>query len=437
MTRLPASFVLRYFFLPLCIFILSSQPAFSGLNTTKRLFILQKNHAGLVEYDLKNFGAVKIVKLPKEALDQDCKIIVNHPGQILVYNFPNGERQRPAKYWLWDGKESRVVEAKELSTCKDCNEGGYGLPRFLLAADGRDLFRYETPMDTIRNEDKNGYEVPVVKTTFQLNQTDLDEKNGKEILKSELPDCTCNTGACTETCPVGYVFSPLGVIEDFFFVTYWVPGQIGSTYLSTYIFQKKEKKWIRGKLDQLCEDILDAADHGDIIVETLPDGGCCGWDNSSSDTTFVRKNGRRVTIYDEYKKYGNADYDVSFFSADAQISPDLSMVAHTIASTMKPEERAEEIHLSANVSLDRKIPPEEALRLKKIIEQHPVVEIISLGDSPRKPIEIQKASLIGWLNAREILIFKEKKLIVVDAQKGKQVAILPVDVEKAEHVFLR
>ena len=116
MTRLPASFVLRYFFLPLCIFILSSQPAFSGLNTTKRLFILQKNHAGLVEYDLKNFGAVKIVKLPKEALDQDCKIIVNHPGQILVYNFQHGERQRPAKYWLWDGKESRVVEVKELST---------------------------------------------------------------------------------------------------------------------------------------------------------------------------------------------------------------------------------------------------------------------------------------------------------------------------------
>ena len=113
------------------------------------------------------------------------------------------------------------------------------------------------------------------------------------------------------------------------------------------------------------------------------------------------------------------------------------MVAHTIASTMKPEERAEEIHLSADVGPNRKILPEEVLRLKKIIEQHPVVEIISLGDSPRKPIEIQKASLIGWLNAREILIFKEKKLIVVDAQKGKQVAILPVDVEKAEHVFLR
>ncbi|MBI2458403.1 MAG: hypothetical protein HYV46_20030, partial [candidate division NC10 bacterium] len=52
-------------------------------------------------------------------------------------------------------------------------------------------------------------------------------------------------------------------------------------------------------------------------------------------------------------------------------------------------------------------------------------------------LSIQKATLIGWLSHKELLILKDKKLHIVDAQDGKPIRTLPLSVDRAEYVFLR
>jgi len=70
-----------------------------------------------------------------------------------------------------------------------------------------------------------------------------------------------------------------------------------------------------------------------VMVEAIPDKGCCGWSNVSNDQTLVLVNGKTRTIFDELETYKNADYDVSFYTSNAKLSPELGSVAMTIVST--------------------------------------------------------------------------------------------------------
>ena len=431
----------RYLLVFICMSFWVTPPLFGASDRVKHLFVLQKTRSSLVEYSLTDFRELRSIKLPDDAFNEGFKphgeINVNGSGQVLMYLYPPHRGLRPREYWFGDGEKSRIIPPEASLHRDDFDQDDYGSSRPLLSADGKSLFWFETAMKVRRQIDKGGYMIPEVDALFQVKQSSL--KDGKKIplLEKMLPPCICETGVCTETCAVGQLWSPSDIVDDFFFVTYWVPGQLGSTYQSTYLFQKDPDKWAGKKLDQPCEVILDARNNGAMLVETVPDGGCCGWENESNDLTYIRHRERRTEIFDEGKKYNNSEYDVSFFSANARISPDLSMVAHTIASTMAAEAKEDQFRFSSSIEQTRKIRPEEASRLKQMINRHPVVEILALGASVRKLTEIDKATLIGWLNEREILIFCEKKLAVVNVQKGKQVNILPITTEKAENVFLR
>ena len=438
----PSRLYLRHLLLAfICMFFGAAPPLFGASDGGKHLFVLQKTRGALVEYALTDFHELRSIKVPDEAFNEVFKphgeINVNGSGQVLMSIYPPHQGLRPLEYWFGNGQKSQIMPPDASLHRDDYDQDGYGLPRPLLSADGKSLFWFETAMKVRRQIDRGGYKVPEVEAVFQVKQYSLKEGKKIPILKNVLPPCTCNTGVCTETCAVGQLWSPSDIVNDFFFVTYWVPGQIGSTYQSTSLFQKDQDKWAGKKLDRPCEVILDARNHGAMLVEAVPDGGCCGWENESSDLTYVRRSGRRTGIFDEVKKYDNSAYDVSFFSANAHISPDLSMIAHTVASTMAADPKADQFRFSSSVEQNRKIRPEEVSSLKQMINRHPVVEILALDASVRKLAEIEKATLIGWLNEREVLILREKKLAVVNVHEGKQVNILPITAEKAEDVFLR
>ncbi len=438
----PSRLYLQYLLLAfICMSFGAAPPLFGASDGGKHLFVLQKTRAALVEYALTDFHELRSIKLPDEAFNEVFKphgeINVNGSGQVLMSLYPPHQGLQPLEYWFGDGQKSQVMPPEASLHRDDYDQDGYGLPRPLLSADGKSLFWFETAMKVRRRIDRGGYTVPEVEAVFQVQQSNLKEGKKIPIIKNILPPCICETGVCTESCAVGQLWSPSGIVDDFFFVTYWIPGQLGSTYQSTYLFQKDQDKWAGKRLEPPCEVILDARDNGTMLVDAVPDGGCCGWVNESSDLTYVRRHGRRTEIFDEGRKYDNSAYDVSFFSANAHLSPDLSMVAHTIASSMAADTKADQFRFSSSVEQNRKMRPEEVSRLKGMINRHPVVEILVLGASVRRLAEIEKATLIGWLNEREVLIFREKKLAVVNVHDGKLMSILPITAETAENVFLR
>ncbi len=423
-------------FLPILLVLLPG-PLRAEIRTDKRLFVLQADAARLIEYNLADFQIGRTVALPGEAVTNKAKFFVNHNGQILAFVYPGDGLMVPVQYWVWDGSKAQTIRAKETRGCPDCDQDSYGMPYPVLAADGSRLYWYETRMEVMKHLERDGYSVPIVTATFQVSQTDLGGTKKQVLFQQKIPSCICETGVCTETCPVGQVWAPAEGIDAFLFVTYWIPGQIERTYQATSLLQKKGNVWRERKLSRVCEEILDAAAGGDIIIEALPDDGCCGWENASNDVTKMRKNGREITLFDEFQRYGNADYDISFFIENARISPGLSLIAHTVASTRTEEQKGTEIRLteSANPTLPRK--PGEMTRLQKLAKGHPLVEVLTTASPSRRLWKLPKASLIGWLNDQEVLVFKERKLIILDARTGRQRQTLPFAVEKAEQVFLR
>lgn len=405
------------------LLVLLASSAHEAAASDKRLFVLQEASGAIVEYDLKTGVVVKSVPVPPEVFKRDHPIIVSHRGQVLISLYQPDGYAVPMRHWFWDGNKAQML-VPNVSPADDSD--GWAYPRPLLSADGGNPFWYKTDM--------KGTGQAAVQPTFQMFRGILRGPGGEQIIRKVFDKCECTTGACSETCPVGQAWAPHGVIDDFFFVTYFVPGQLQASYDSTYLFAKRGSTWTSQKRREASEWILDAKSRGEVIVEALLDAGCCGWENESSDRTVVQRSGNRMTVFDEWTRYKNQRYDVSFFSANAEISPDGSRVGHTIASSAEPNSA---IRPSSDVSESEKITAEEVSRLRELIARHPLVEIVSLANPSRPPIEIQQATLIGWLSDREVVIFKDRKLHIADAYDGKLIRTLPLDVERPGSVFLR
>ncbi|MBI2458907.1 MAG: hypothetical protein HYV46_22595 [candidate division NC10 bacterium] len=416
-----------------CLVTLFAHAAEAGTPADKRLFVLQKASGAVIEYDLKTGTPVNSVPVPPETFKQDHPIVVSHRGEVLISFYrPDGDAVL-MRHWLWDGAKAQILTPK-VSPADDSD--GWAYPRALLSADGGNPFWYKTDMKVSGKADAEGSEQAVT-PTFQMFRGTLSGPGAEKILQRAFAECKCSTGACSETCSVGWAWAPHGVIQDFFFVTYFVPGQLQPSYESTYLFTKRGDKWTGQKRAEASEEILDAKRRGEIMVEAVPDAGCCGWANDSSDMTIVRRSGSRITIFDEWSRYNNQRYDVSFFSSNAEISPDGSRVAHTITSSMDAGGPSREIRLGSDVPLSEKLTPEEIAKLREVIARHPLVEVVALDSPSRLSLSIQQATLIGWLSDKELLILKDKKLHIVNAQDGKTIRTLPLSVDRAEYVFLR
>ena len=397
----------------------------------KRLWVL-RDPGEMVEYDPSTFAVKQKVKVPAEALKSPGSLSVNHLGQILYVppvSLPlsDDDTGEPHKVWLWNGQAAATIdqniEHKEETTGSN-QAVTESAPIAYLSADGTHLFWFANQQRRLQREDVD----LSAATTWQAWQTDLNGKGREEIASLKLPDCRCPTGSCDESCATGVVWVPDDGVGKFFLMTQFVAARTTPTYKSTSRYSEQRGKWTPDAQPEPLQRVLDAAPDGSVMVEAIPDTGCCGWSNQSNDQTLVLANGKKITVFDEQATYKNADYDVSFYTANARLSPDLASVALAIASTAEPNKP---IQLSEQGQAN----PEESEHIRKVLLELPEVEVKTAEDPPKRLAFMPRATLVGWVTAKELLIIEDHVLVLYNVGTGQRKKS-SVRVDDAGRVFL-
>ena len=398
----------------------------------KRLWVL-RSPGEMVEYDPATFAVKQTVKVPIGAVPSPGNISVNRLGQILfaaLVSLPLSKEDAEAQHraWFWSGHEAITIDqgVKREVTGAGSNEAvTETAPAVYLSADGMHLFWFANQARRLQRE---GVDLST-KTTWQAWQTDLQGAGREDLATVKFPDCRCETGTCEETCPYGEFWAPESGVDKFFLMTQFVPGQSEPEYKSTIRYQAQGGKWAANAMPEPLMRVLDSTPGGDMIVEAIPDAGCCGWSNQSDDQTLVLSDGKKRTVFDERATYQNPDYDVSFYTLTARLSPEFGAVAMTIASTAelgKPIQLAE----------DGQANPEESQRIRKAMTELPAVEVKSMEDAPRRVAFVPHAVLVGWISEKEILMVEDHLLVAYNVATGAR-RKSSVRVEDAARVFLR
>jgi hypothetical protein len=403
----------------------------SALAQNKRLWVLRSSSEA-VEYAPATFSEKQTVKVPAEADGSPTAFSVNSAGQML-YAPPSalplmeGDLSTGRKVWFWDGLQATTLMrdvSRATSTAGSNLVITESAPTPFLSSNGKYLFWFS---NQARRLQRDGVDLST-KNTWLSWRTDLAGGNRQEMATSSSPDCPCPTGGCEETCAYGQIWLPDGGVGNFFLVTELVAGQTKPIYKSTSIFEESAGKWTATPLNPPLRDVLDAPDP-DVILEAIPDTGCCGWSNESDDQTLLRLHGKTLKVFDELESYKNPDYDVSFYTQNGKLSPDLKSVALTIVSTSKP-------NTPIQLAEQGQANPEESQHIRKALADLPAVEIKSVEDSPRRIVFLPHSQLVGWLSDKEILTVEEHLLVVYDVLTGAR-RKSAIRVEDAAHVFLR
>jgi hypothetical protein len=417
--------------LSMAILLCASWFAICSENPQPRARVWVLREGAVTEYNPSDWSIVNTIKVPREFFKDPDRLQITRTGTMLFYLDPNnqfGDPERhfnPDQIWVWNGRAASTINRQ--SGEKPAGASNVEKRRWVsLSAEGRRLFWFENEFRESR--DPKGLPISVL-TTFRIWYTDLTAANPEQIADFSFPRCKCETGACSETCPEASFWFPRTGVDDFFFVNHWIPGQLGSTFVSSFLYQKSGGKWVSTKLAGVFEDVLDAADGGKVVVHTVGDGGCCGWENEGNDQTLVFTSGKSVPIFDERRRYGNPDYDVSFHTSNAALSPSGSTVGVTIVSTAKP---GEETRLADS----GKENPMELTHLRKSLEAMPVTEVISVTNPSKPLLSLPHAEFAGWLNGDEILMVENGVLTVVDIAGGIRKSS-PIKVRDLSTVYVR
>jgi hypothetical protein len=419
---------MRRFFSTFCAVLLL---ATSLAAQSKRLWVVRAPGQA-VEYDPATFAEKQTVKIPAEALESPQNFSVNHLGQMLFaepISLPLGDGDLAAerKVWFWDGHAlatlSREV-ARTTSTAGSNLAIVESAPVPYLSADGTHLYWFS---NQARRLQRDGVDLST-KTTWQSCRTDLDGKGREDVASTTFPDCSCPTGSCEETCPYGQVWVPDDGVSKFFLLTQIVSGKMQPLYKATSLYEESAGKWTAKPLDPPLRRVLDGP-NASAILEAIPDTACCGWENESDDRTLLHLPGKMWTMFDEQVTYKNPDYDVSFYTENGKLSPDLGFVALTIVATAQPNKP---IQLAEQGQAN----PEESLRIRKALLDLPAVEVKSSEDAPRRIAFLPHARLVGWIDSKEILIVEGHLLVAYNVASGTR-RKSNIRVEDAALVFLR
>ncbi len=405
--------------------------ALPALAQQKRLWILRAP-GEMVEYDLSTFAVKQRVKVPAEAIKSPAGLSVNRAGQILfapAVTLPlSDEDAEGRKVWIWDGHAASSIDQgisrKKIETGSN-QAVTESAPMPFLSADGKHLFWFSNEQRRLERE-----EVDLSTTTnWQAWQTDLAGSGRQDLGSAKFPDCRCTTGSCEETCPIGVVWSPATGIDSFFVLTQFVAGQTVPAYKGSTLYKDEGGKWSGTALPSPLRRVLDASPDGSTIVEALPDTSCCGWSNQSNDQTIVHTAGKSLIVFDEQAAYKNPDYDVSFYTANARLSPELGRVALTITATAQANKPIQEAQQGeAN--------PEESQRIRKALAEMPAVAVKTLEDTPQQSVFLPRAALVGWVSEKELLLVEDHLLVLYNiASKARRKST--VRVEDVATVFLR
>jgi hypothetical protein len=405
--------------------------------TSRRLWVLEQPDR-IVEYDPLSFVQRSSHAVSREVFQSPQDLQINHAGQMLFlpslvresdgFVHPSDSRT----VWSWDGNLARPVERS--LTKKATPKGGYVLvesaaPRCALSSEGAHLFWFDNSMKTLQKGDRS---IEISNdTTFRAWQTDLMGMNSQELVSHAFGACKCETGVCSETCPEASFWWPDEGIGNFFVMTQWVPGQVGSDYQATFLYREAGGGWSSTKLTHAIEEVLDFGldDSEPVLLEAVRDAGCCGWVNDSDDQVLLNKGQRSIAVFDEWKQYQNRDYDISFYASMAKLSPNQHFVAMTVEATQKA---GDEIRLADQ----GKENPAELAQIQKTLPEMPKVQIVET-EEPVKSIDvIPRATLVGWLNDREVLIIEDGLLVsfnIADHSRRNS----QIKVAKQEYAFVR
>jgi len=398
---------------------------------SQRLWVLRPP-GEMVEYDPATFSARQTVKVPAEAVSSPQNVSVNHLGQMLYapsVSLPltEGDLATEQKVWFWDGHAATTL-TREISRTSATVGSNLAItesaPVPFLSADGTNLDWFS---NQARRLQRDGVDLST-KTTWLSWQTDLAGTGRRDLASIALPDCPCPTGGCEETCPYGEVWIPDNGLGNFFLLTQFVSGKTQPLYKATSLYEENAGKWASTSIDPPLRRVLDAA-NASTILEAIPDTACCGWQNQSDDQTLLRLHGKTLNVFDEQALYKNPDYDVSFYTQNGKLSPDLASVAFTIVASSQP-------NTPIQISEQGQASPEESQRLRKALLDLPAVEVKSTEDVPRRIAFLPHATLVGWISDKEILIVEGHLLVAYNLAKGTR-RKSAIRVEDGAHVFLR
>lgn len=398
----------------------------------KRLWVL-RDPGEMVEYDANSFAVKERVKVPPEALKSPGNLSVNRVGQVLLVPSVNPavieeEAAAPHQIWFWNGHTASTLEqgsehkTEQRGSNQEVTESA---PVPELSADGTHLYWFD---NRERRLDRDEINLSTT-ITWQAWRTDISGGGREEIASVKLPECACGTGVCDETCPVGTFWVPGEGIDRFFVMTQYIAGQTETTFKSSTLYKEGGGKWSATPLPQPLEQILDASPTGDVIVYAIPDAACCGWSNESNDQTLVFANGKSRPIFDELATYQNPDYDVSFLTSNAKLSPDLQSIAMTINATAQPNKP---IQLAEQGQAN----PQESQRIRKALEDLPAVVVKKIEDPPKQVVSLPHATLVGWMNDKELVIVEDHLLVLYNVSTGAR-RKSSVKVDDPALVFLR
>ncbi|HSB05563.1 MAG TPA: hypothetical protein VLK23_10245 [Thermodesulfobacteriota bacterium] len=403
--------------------------------SARHLWVLQEPNE-IVAYDMGSFAARRTIKVPHRLFEAPEYLSINSKGLVLFLpphgvHWASGEMALAGdRVWFWDGHQAKEWSLEGTKT-RGSSAGKSTLvetmPQCFLSVGGEHLFWFENRFEKVT--DDAGVERSV-RSTSRVWRADL-AGDRPETITSFSPAgwCQCATGACSETCPERYFWAPDGVVGDFFLVTRFTPGQLGSRYHESLLYQRSARTWQAKKLPQPIEKPLTASEKGEVLVAAVPDGGCCGWDNDGNDQTLLMRSGKVSMLFDEFKRYGNRNYDVSFFTSDARLASGNATVAYTVVSTARTDS---EIRLSSN----GKENAEELARVRRAIAELPAVEVVRLASEPEPKTTIHHASLVGWLSEHEIIVAQDGRLVVFDIHSKKR-RETTIRVRNAADAFLR
>jgi hypothetical protein len=420
--------ILRRTFLTLCALLLLTA---SLSAQSKRLWVLRAPGEA-VEYDATTFAEKQTVKVPADAVASPQNFSINHLGQMLfaasiALPLAEGDFAAECKVWFWDGHAATSLSrdvARTTSTTGSNLAITETAPVPYLSADGTHLYWFS---NQARRLQRDGVDLST-KTTWLSWPTDLAGNAREDLASITLPDCSCPTGGCEESCPYGEVWVPDDGVGKFFLVTQLVSGKTQPLYKATSLYEESAGKWTATSVNPPLRRVLDAANAG-TILEAIPDTACCGWENESDDRTLLHLQGKALTLFDEQAVYKNPDYDVSFYTENGKLSPDLASVAVTIVATSQP---------NTPIQLAEQGQPnqEESQRIRKALVDMPAVEVKSLEESPRRIVFLPHATLAGWISLKEIIVVENNLLVAYNVVNGSR-RKSNIRVEDAAHVFLR
>lgn len=379
-----------------------------------RLWVLQSPDR-LVEYDVATFQQRASVSVPPSIVKHSEHLKVGRGGQLL-FALPRDLQLADApelsgRVWFWDGRQARTLASLDRQA--------------FLSADGQSLIWFANTF--AKDVDPDGNERSV-RTSARVWRTDL---NGRDdVTLASIPAaaaCSCPTGTCSESCPEWTMWARHGVVDNVFVLTQFTPGQLQPSYERSVLYRRDAAQWRPIALPSPLEVVVESDASADMLVATAPDAGCCGWINESSDQTALMQAGRRTILFDEFTRFGNSDYDISFYTVAAALAPGRGLIGHTVHADV-PEE---EIRLSS----DGKANAAALTRIRAAIAMLPTTEIIQLGAPPKVISTIPRVALIGWLNDREFLGVENGLLVVYDA-RGAKSRTTTVSASRAA-VFLR